>query len=209
MMEKRAYIAELQSPGRAEATRYVRYLLLYADVAHGAGHVLFQPWFALNNPELLEADFVSDWVAELKEIEDEGVENFEEVLSELRDVPDHKQTIIVPFSWPEFETEEGSGERPDPRRYRTEIPEIQAMDLSRREFNDVRACLGGIDEVLSRPQRLAMRLELAAALLAHLGSAAFKSACAQGHPEDAEKRYDIFEHLAVLRARELFKQKRA
>jgi hypothetical protein len=54
-----------------------------------------------------------------------------------------------------------------------------------------------------------MRLELAAALLARLCSAATKSAKAQGHPEDAEKRYDIFERLAVLRAPELFKQKRA
>jgi hypothetical protein len=207
--EREEYIADLVSPERAEATNYIRYLLLLADVAHASGQVIFEPWFAVANPELLESDLSSDWVAELKQIEDEGIENFEDFLSKLPEEPDHLQPIIVPFSWPDLDPEEDPGDRPDPRRYRTEIPELRAMGLSRAEFNDVRACLGGIDEVFGKPQTLSMRLELAAALLAHLCSAAFKSAKAQGHPHDAEKRYDIFERLAVLRARELFKQNRA
>jgi hypothetical protein len=45
--EREEYIADLVSPERAEATNYIRYLLLCADVAHGDGHVVFEPWFAV------------------------------------------------------------------------------------------------------------------------------------------------------------------
>lgn len=41
-------------------------------------------------------------------------------------------------------------------------------------------------------------------LLASACGAAFDSAAAQGYPEDAEKRYEFFQQLALLRARELF-----
>ncbi len=207
--EREEYIEDLKSLERADAVNHIRYLLLYADVGTGQGRVIFEPWFPAGEPELLEHDLAGDWVSDLEVIMDEGLENFEEFVANLPREPDHLRPIVVPFSWPDLDPDEEGPDRPDPRRYRTEIPELRAMALSREEFNDVRACLSGIDEVLAKPQTLSMRLELAAALLAHACSAAFQSAKAQGHPNDGQKRYDIFERLTVLRARELFKQKRA
>jgi hypothetical protein len=74
------------------------------------------------------------------------------------------------------------------------------MALSGEQFDDVRACLTSIDEILSKSQTVSMRVELAAALLAHACSSAFESAAAQGHPEEGKMRYDVLERLAVLSA---------
>lgn len=81
--------------------------------------------------------------------------------------------------------------------------------LTREEHDGVRACLQAIDKVMAKPQSVMMRLELAAALLAHACSAAFDSAEAMGQPEEGQERYDTFERLTVLRARELYSQERA
>lgn len=62
---------------------------------------------------------------------------------------------------------------------------------------------------MAKPQSVMMRLELAAALLAHACSAAFDSTEAMCQPEEGQERYDTFERLTVLRARELYSQERA
>jgi hypothetical protein len=205
------YIKKLRSPERSEETSHILYLLLYADVGTGEGRVIFEPWFPVGEPQLLECDLAGDWVQALEAIQEEGLENFEDFASKLakEPIPDHRQPIIVPFPTPYQPSDEGSADRPDPGQYKTEIPELRAMALSREQFDDVRACLSNIDKVLAKPQTVSMRVELAAALLAHACSAAYESAGAQGHPEEGQMRYDVFERLAMLRARELFKQKRA
>jgi hypothetical protein len=54
-----------------------------------------------------------------------------------------------------------------------------------------------------------MRLELATTLLAHACSAAFNGAEPIGYHGEGQERYDTFERLTVLRARELYSQERA
>jgi hypothetical protein len=63
--------------------------------------------------------------------------------------------------------------------------------------------------VLAEPQTVAMRAELASALMAHACSAGYDSAVGTGHPGEADQRYAAFERLITMRARELFTQKRA
>jgi hypothetical protein len=103
--EREEYIKELQSPERAEAMHCVRYLLLYADVGTGEGSVIFEPWFPVGEPQLLEHDLAGDWVRELEAIQDEGLENFEDFAAGLAEEektaeeakPDHLRPIIIPF----------------------------------------------------------------------------------------------------------------
>jgi hypothetical protein len=54
-----------------------------------------------------------------------------------------------------------------------------------------------------------MRVELAAALLAHANKAAYESAAGTGHHSQAQKLYDLFERVAVRPSRELNRQGRA
>jgi hypothetical protein len=197
--ERKAYVENLKSPESTEEIDYVRYLLLYADVAGGDGRVIFEPWFPTRDPQLLEHDLATDWVDTLVRLRDEGLQNFEDFATrqsaqEEDAKPDHLRPIIIPFP-------SQTAQAPDPRQYRTEIPEFRAMPLSRAQFGDVCACLTSIDHILSKPQTVAMRTELAAALLAHACAAGYESAAAQGKPEEAQMRYDAFERLAVLRAR--------
>ena len=79
------------------------------------------------------------------------------------------------------------------------------MPLSAEDKRLVIACIEGIDVHLENtPATVRMRGELAAAVLAMAASSAYDSAVDQGHPEEAEDRYEAFVHLVVLRARELF-----
>ena len=43
--QREEYVNELRSPEQADAVAYIRYLLLYVDVGHGNGRVIFEPWF--------------------------------------------------------------------------------------------------------------------------------------------------------------------
>jgi hypothetical protein len=86
----------------------------------------------------------------------------------------------------------------------TEIEALKGQLLSGKERRLVADSLYAIDDVLCGPVSVRTRLEVASMLLASACGAAFDSAAAQGHPEDAEKRYEFFEQLALLRARELF-----
>ena len=62
---------------------------------------------------------------------------------------------------------------------------------------------------MAKPQSVMMRLELATTLLAHACSAAFNGAEPIGYHVEGQERYDTFERLTVLRARELYSQERA
>ena len=66
-----------------------------------------------------------------------------------------------------------------------------------------------VDEVLSKPQSVMMRVELAAALLAHACAQGYTGAKATGYEGDPQDIYDTFERIAVLRSRELYSQDRA
>lgn len=210
--EREEYVKELHAIDRPNE---IRYLLLLADVGTGEGRVIYEPWFSAGEPELLEHDLVGDWMLELQSVGEEGLENFEAMAEAAAVDPKpavRQRSSIIPFPI----KREGNGkphkdaeDLPDPRQYRTAIPELLARPLTREEHDDVLACLNAIDKVLSKPQSVMMRVELAAALLAHACSAAFESAAATGHPKDGQQRYDLFEDLAVARARELYAQKRA
>ncbi len=67
------------------------------------------------------------------------------------------------------------------------------------------ACINAVDSILiKQPVTVWMRSELASAILAKACSAAYDSAAAQGYPAQAEARYEIFQKLVTLRAREFF-----
>ena len=86
----------------------------------------------------------------------------------------------------------------------TDIELLREMGLSGKERQLVADSLYAIDNVLNGPVTVRTRLEIASMLLASACGAAYDSAAEQGHPEDAENRYEVFEQLAVMRARELF-----
>jgi hypothetical protein len=86
----------------------------------------------------------------------------------------------------------------------TEIQILKEMPLSGNDRQLVADTLFAVDNVLSGPVTVRTRLEIASMLLASACGAAYDSAAAQGHPKDAEERYEVFEQLAAMRARELF-----
>jgi hypothetical protein len=67
----------------------------------------------------------------------------------------------------------------------------------------MQACLNVINEKIADKQRLNVLVELAAILLADTCYSAFKSAVAQGLPEEGPERYELFEQLVIKRALEL------
>lgn len=84
------------------------------------------------------------------------------------------------------------------------LPGLKEMPVGDAEKRLVLDCLEAIDGIIAQPTSLRMKLELAAAILVYACSAAYDSAAAHGRPNDAGKRYDVLEELAVARARELF-----
>jgi hypothetical protein len=87
----------------------------------------------------------------------------------------------------------------------TSIQMLKDMPLGAEEKSLVIACIKVVDRVLiQQPVTVRMRSELASAILAMACSSAFDSAAAQGNPEEAEVRYETFQELVILRARELF-----
>jgi hypothetical protein len=143
--ERAEFIEELRSVKQDEWTRY---LILHADTGGGSGKVLWQPWFSEAQPELLEHDVAGDWAQELSRIVEEGLENFEEAATAKPDitVPDTKRAILLGFPTGDPLTEESL--RPDPRQYRTEIPELLHRPLSKAEHDAVLDCLAALDPVL-------------------------------------------------------------
>ena len=124
----------------------------------------------------------------------------------MENLPDTQKPIIVPLKRPTASA--SRGDLPDPTQYHTDIPELIASPLTRAEHEDVMKALERIDEILEKPQSVGMRVELAAAVLAHATKAAYASAAATGHPSQAQKLYDLFEQVAVRRSRELYRQGR-
>ncbi|MFY0614060.1 MAG: hypothetical protein JXQ99_21205 [Hyphomicrobiaceae bacterium] len=48
----------------------LRYVLLEGDLCGGEGRLVMQPWLSRDRPELLEADLISDWMADLNGLYD-------------------------------------------------------------------------------------------------------------------------------------------
>jgi len=101
--------------------------------------------------------------------------------------------------------------RPDPRLWHTEIPELEACPISREDHERVMECLRACAPVQGREPGMSVfaRMELAAALLADACSSAYRSAAAQGAPDEGPARYAAFEDLVLRRAREIYAQGRA
>lgn len=97
----------------------------------------------------------------------------------------------------------------DPGVWHTDIVELQSRPPTPDEYALVLQCLRAVDEILADDVTLIVRLELAAVMMATACSSAYDSASAMGEPEEAQNRYDFFEHLAVRRSRELYEQRRA
>jgi len=101
--------------------------------------------------------------------------------------------------------------RPDPQLWHTEIPELEACPISREDHERVMECLNAFAPVQGREPGMSVfaRMELAAALLADACSSAYRSAAAQGAPDEGPARYAAFEDLVLRRAREIYAQGRA
>jgi hypothetical protein len=70
--EEIAELAEIGSTKNAkalvDANEDVHYLLLMADCASGEGRVVLQPWFVVDEPNLLASDVYREWVASLQDL---------------------------------------------------------------------------------------------------------------------------------------------
>jgi hypothetical protein len=98
--------------------------------------------------------------------------------------------------------------RPDPRRWSTEIPELEACPITAEDFDQVVECLTAIGPIQNRSMTVGARTELAAVLLADACANAYRSAEAQGEADKAPLRYSVFESLVLRRAREIYAQGR-
>lgn len=100
-------------------------------------------------------------------------------------------------------------DRPDPRAWTTEIPELLVSSFSKKDFDQVKECLKRIAPVEARGMTVVARMELAAAFLAAACSSAFNSAAEMGDdPAEGPDRYAMAEEVVVKRARELYGQGR-
>lgn len=114
----------------------------------------------------------------------------------------------------EYFTLEAKREYSDARPYsidneNVKIPRSGLPGLKDTPFDDVEKrlvldCLEAVDGIIAQPTSLRMKLELAATILVYACSAAYDSAADNGRPDDARKRYEALEELALARARELF-----
>jgi hypothetical protein len=112
--------------------------------------------------------------------------------------------------------EQASGDAPkeegrpgaDMRTSPTQIPELLSRPLTPEEHELITRCLQAIDEILSDAVTLALRVELAAVMLATVRSAAFDSVTETDGEEEVDQRCDFFEHLTVLRSREIYEVSR-
>jgi hypothetical protein len=70
--EEIAELAEIGSTKSAatlvDANEDVHYLLLMADCASGEGRVVLQPWFVVDQPNLLSSDLYREWVTSLQDL---------------------------------------------------------------------------------------------------------------------------------------------
>ena len=98
---------------------------------------------------------------------------------------------------------------PDPQEWNTEIPELLASPLSRKDYEQVVACLRAMDPVQRPGMTVAARMELAAALLADACSSGYQAVEALGRANEGPTQYAEVEDLVLRRARELYAQGRA
>ena len=82
--EEKEGLAEIGSTKPAEtlvdASDDIHYLLLKADCATGEGHLVLQPWFVIDEPNLLASDLCREWLASLQEL---GLTHMSERLDDL------------------------------------------------------------------------------------------------------------------------------
>jgi hypothetical protein len=110
-----------------------------------------------------------------------------------------------------FAIEEASKlpDRPDPRIWNTEIPELLASPFSQKDLDQVMECMRAIAPIEEKGMTVVTRMELAAAFLAAACSSAFDSAAEMGDdPAEGPDRYAMAEEVIVKRARELYGQGR-
>jgi|EndMetStandDraft_5_1072996.scaffolds.fasta_scaffold03421_2 hypothetical protein len=100
-------------------------------------------------------------------------------------------------------------DRPDPRIWNTEIPELLASPFSQKDLDQVMECMRVIAPIEEKGMTVVTRMELAAAFLAAACSSAFDSAAEMGDdPAEGPDRYAMAEEVVVKRARELYGQGR-
>jgi hypothetical protein len=101
-------------------------------------------------------------------------------------------------------------DRPDPAEWTTEIPELLASGITRKDLALVDEVLHAIAPIEGRQLlKLVTRIEIAAAFLTSACDCAFNSADAIGSPGEAPGLYAKTEELVLRRARELYVQGQA
>ncbi len=74
-----------------------KYLLLSANTDSGEGETVYQPWMTTIG-DLMTADMGGDWVEQLKELRDEGINEYYKHLEELQSQSVKKGPAkIIPF----------------------------------------------------------------------------------------------------------------
>ena len=109
-----------------------------------------------------------------------------------------------------FAIEDGASraDRPDPKQWTTEIPELLASPFSRQDFEQVQECLRAIAPIEARGMTLVTRIELVASLLAFACSHGFTSGV-ETEGGDGPSLFALTEQLVVRRAREIYGQEQS
>jgi hypothetical protein len=102
-------------------------------------------------------------------------------------------------------------DRPDPREWTTEIPELLVSGFTRQDLSKIHEILHAIAPIEARPPglKVVQRIELAAVFLASACDCAYDSAAATGSPGEGPELYSKTEEIVVRRAREIYANDRA